>query len=163
MWPATPQAPSQSPSPPSITTCLFPKVTTVLMSAVTCIFPPFAPQYYVLLSHFCAWLWVNTQVLLVLYIEEQNCWGTGHKYLYFVSNYALTKKVWKFSINSNPCQNLILSAFSPFFRAIPVAYGNTQARGQITAAAASLHPRRSNPGAELYLRSMPQLAAMPDP
>ena len=37
------------------------------------------------------------------------------------------------------------------FRATPVAYGNSQARDQIRAAAAGLHHRHSNTGAGLHL------------
>ena len=49
------------------------------------------------------------------------------------------------------------------FMAIPVAYGSSQARGQIGAAAASLHHSHSNARSELHLRPAPQLMAMPDP
>ena len=50
------------------------------------------------------------------------------------------------------------SSLSPFFffffclfRAAPVAYGSSQARGQIGAAAASLHHSHSNEGSEPHL------------
>ena len=46
-------------------------------------------------------------------------------------------------------------------RATPVAYGSSQARGQIGAAAASLH--HSNVGSEAHLGPAPQLKATPDP
>ena len=46
-----------------------------------------------------------------------------------------------------------------FFRAEPVAYGGSQASGQIRAAAADLHNRHS----KLRLRPTPQLMAVPDP
>ena len=49
------------------------------------------------------------------------------------------------------------------FMAIPVAYGSSQARGPIGAAAASLRHGRSNSGSELHLRPTPQLMATPDP
>ena len=49
------------------------------------------------------------------------------------------------------------------FRAAPAAYGRSQARGQIRAAAAGLHPSHSNAKYELCLRPTPQLMAMPDP
>ena len=49
------------------------------------------------------------------------------------------------------------------FRATPVAYGGSQARGPIGAAAAGLHHSRSNAGSELGLRPTPQLMATPDP
>ena len=49
------------------------------------------------------------------------------------------------------------------FVSIPKAYGNSQARGQIGAPAASLHHSHSNMGSELHLRPTPQLTATPDP
>ena len=49
------------------------------------------------------------------------------------------------------------------FRAAPAAYGNSQARGQIGAMAASVHHSPSNTGSEPRLRPTPQLMAMPDP
>ena len=48
-----------------------------------------------------------------------------------------------------------------FFRAIPAAYGGSQARSQIRAVAAGLC--HSNVGSELHLRPTPQLMAMSDP
>ena len=50
-----------------------------------------------------------------------------------------------------------------FFRATPVAYGNSQSSGGIRAADSSLHHNRSNAGSELHLRPTPHLTAMPDP
>ena len=44
-----------------------------------------------------------------------------------------------------------------------MVYGGSQARGEIRAAAASLHHSHSNVGSELHLQPMPQLMAMPDP
>ena len=49
------------------------------------------------------------------------------------------------------------------FRAAPAACGSSQARGQIWAAAASLHHSHSNTGSEPHLRPIPQLVAMPNP
>ena len=51
------------------------------------------------------------------------------------------------------------SFFFCLFRAPPVAYGGSQARGLIGSAAASLHHRRSNARSELRLPSTPQLTA----
>ena len=48
-----------------------------------------------------------------------------------------------------------------FSRAVPVAYGCSQARGLIGAAAEGL--RHSNAGSEPCLRPTPQLMATPDP
>ena len=49
------------------------------------------------------------------------------------------------------------------FRAIPVAYGGSQARGLIGAVAAGLHHSHSNVVSELRQRPTPQLTATPDP
>ena len=49
------------------------------------------------------------------------------------------------------------------FRAASAAYGRSQAKGHIGAAAASLHHSHSNVGSELYLRAVPQLTATLDP
>ena len=54
-------------------------------------------------------------------------------------------------------------AFQHFFRAIPAAYGISQARGQIGAAAASLHHSHSHAGSEPCLWPTPQLMAMSNP
>ena len=44
------------------------------------------------------------------------------------------------------CLFLFLFLFFCLFRATPMAYGSSRARGQIGAAAASLHPSHSNVG-----------------
>ena len=49
------------------------------------------------------------------------------------------------------------------FRAAPVAYGGSQARGLIRAVAAGLCQRHSNSGSEPSLQPTPQLMATPDP
>ena len=58
---------------------------------------------------------------------------------------------------------LFLSFFFCLFRATPVAYGGSQARGLIGAAAAGLRHSHSNAGYELHLQPTPQLTATPDP
>ena len=50
-----------------------------------------------------------------------------------------------------------------FFRATLEAYGSSQARSQIGAAAAGLHHSHSNTGSEPQPRPTPQLTAVPDP
>ena len=50
-----------------------------------------------------------------------------------------------------------------FFRATPVAYGDSQARGPIAATAAGLHHSHGNTRSEPHLQPTPQLTAMPDP
>ena len=49
------------------------------------------------------------------------------------------------------------------FRATPMAYGSSQARGPVRAVAASLRQSHSNARPNLRLRPTPQLTAMPDP
>ena len=49
------------------------------------------------------------------------------------------------------------------FRAAPVAYGSSQARGQIRAIAAGLQHSHSNLGSELCLQPTPRFTAMLDP
>ena len=64
-------------------------------------------------------------------------------------------------------QKLLLFSFLFFggggFRATPVAYGGSQARGRIRATAASLHHSHSNVGSEPHLQPTPQLSATLDP
>ena len=50
-----------------------------------------------------------------------------------------------------------------FFRATPVAYGSSQARGRIRAEPASLHHSHSSVGSEPLLQPTPLLTATPDP
>ena len=54
-------------------------------------------------------------------------------------------------------------SFLAIFWAASVAYGGSQARGQIRAVAASLRQSNSNTRSEPRLRPTPQLTAMPDP
>ena len=44
-----------------------------------------------------------------------------------------------------------------------MAYGDSQARGQIGAVAAGLHHSYSNEGSKSHQQTTPQLMAMPDP
>ena len=50
-----------------------------------------------------------------------------------------------------------------FLRAVPMAYGGSQARGQIRALATGLHHSHSNTGSEPHLQLTPQPVAMLDP
>ena len=50
-----------------------------------------------------------------------------------------------------------------FFLTTPEAYGGSQARGRIRAAAAGLHHSHSNAGSKLHLQPMPQLTATLNP
>ena len=49
------------------------------------------------------------------------------------------------------------------FKAVPAAYGGSQAGGRIGATAAGPHRSQSNAGSEPCLQPIPQLTAMPDP
>ena len=49
------------------------------------------------------------------------------------------------------------------FRAAPLAYGGSQARGRIGAVTVGLHQSHSNAGSELHLRPSPQRMATLDP
>ena len=49
-----------------------------------------------------------------------------------------------------------------FSRAVPVAYGGSQARGPIGAVATGLRPSHSNAGFEPCLQPTPQLTAIPN-
>ena len=53
--------------------------------------------------------------------------------------------------------------FFELFRGEPLAYGSSQARGQIGALAVSLHHSHSNVGSEPCLGLTPQLMVMPNP
>ena len=67
--------------------------------------------------------------------------------------------------NFNPLSVLVLETLSLFFffRATPMAYGGSQTRGLMGAAAAGLHHSHSNMGSEPRLRPIPQLTTTPDP
>ena len=61
-----------------------------------------------------------------------------------------------------PCRNTTDFFFFPF-RATPMAYGSSQARGLIGAAAAGLHHSHSNVGSKFRQQPTPQLPLMPGP
>ena len=65
--------------------------------------------------------------------------------------------------NSRKIWILFLFLFFGLFRAAPVAYGGSQARGLIRAEATGLHHSHSNVGSKPYLQPTPQLTATPDP
>ena len=73
---------------------------------------------------------------------------------------------------ANPPHNILFIFFILYFlfvylfafsRAASVAYGGSQAKGQIGAIAAGLHQSHSNGGSEPRLRPTPQCTATPDP
>ena len=53
--------------------------------------------------------------------------------------------------------------FFCLFRAAIMAYGGSQARGQIRVVAAGVHHSQSNVGSEPHMRPTQQLTARPDP
>ena len=55
------------------------------------------------------------------------------------------------------------SLWNFFWGGTPAAYGGSQARGQITAVAASLHHSHSNTISDQHLQPTPQLRATPEP
>ena len=63
---------------------------------------------------------------------------------------------------TNQLFNIALN-FALFFRATPMAYVSSQARGRITAVAAGPCHRNSNNRSETHPQTMQQLAATPDP
>ena len=67
------------------------------------------------------------------------------------------------SLVSRPLTLCVCVCVCVLFRAAPVAYGGSQARGPIGAIAAGLHHSHSNSRSEPHLRPTPQLMAMPDP
>ena len=58
---------------------------------------------------------------------------------------------------------LFVFCLCAFSRATPMAYGSSQARGLIGAAATSLYQSHGNAGSEPHLRPTPQLMATLDP
>jgi len=74
---------------------------------------------------------------------------------------------YKFGLHPVPGTELLKSLeplfLSFFFRAVPMAYGGSQARGPVGATAAGLRHSHSNTGSKPRLRPTPQLMAMLDP
>ena len=78
------------------------------------------------------------------------------KMLILVSWLCIHTTVWQITLTA-----FLFSFF--LFQTAPLAYGSSQARGRIRAAAASLYHSHSNTGSELCLRLIPQRMAMLDP
>ena len=83
------------------------------------------------------------------YITSWHWWGSG-------THSGAPCLVWSFII-------IIIIIIICLFRAAPKAYGGFQARGQIEAAAASLHHSHRNEGSESHLQPTPQVITAPDP
>ena len=76
-------------------------------------------------------------------------------------------KVAGYKINTQKSAAFLFFFFLSFFffllRVALVAYGGSQAKGGIRAAAASLHQSHTNARAEPHVQPTPQLMATPDP
>ena len=96
------------------------------------------PHYWAVLD-FC---WFTSMVL--------GCWYKIRHYFYWIFHFVKDLIILIF----------LLFLFSLLLTVAPVAYGNSQARDQIGAAAVGLH--YSNTRSELHLWPKPQLAATPD-
>ena len=72
---------------------------------------------------------------------------------FYNTAYELSESKWKLGsrINELRLSNTELSIIFFFFSSILMAYGSSQTRGQIGAAAAGLHHSHSNAGPELPL------------
>ena len=82
---------------------------------------------------------------MILHLLQNSLWNVMMAFL-------------KFSHISNTAQLFLF-----FFMATPVAYGGSQARGQIQAAVARLCPSHSRMGSEPRLQPTPQLTIILDP
>ena len=67
------------------------------------------------------------------------------------------------NVKKQKWQNLFLFYFKNSLQGHTMAYGSSQARGRIEAAAADLPHSHSNTGSKPHLRPTLQLTAMPDP
>jgi len=82
-------------------------------------------------------------------------------YIYQSTNLHAMYIIYQYTVDIDTI--VCMSFFFFLFRAAPVTYGSSQARGQIRVAAIDLHHSHSNAGSELCLQPAPQLMATPDP
>ena len=82
----------------------------------------------------------------------------SHLPLNTITNHLSGRRIWFFWFFG-----FLFFCLFCLFRAAPTAYGGSQARGQIRAAAAGLHQSQSNAASEPRLWPTPQLTATPDP
>ena len=97
------------------------------------------------------------------YLEVPICNMWYNKFLYqIIGNYAC-KHIWIILYKILYIYLFICFLFFRFFlfRAVPAAYGSSQARGQIGATTASLHHSDRNAGSQPHLQPTPQLTATP--
>ena len=105
--------------------------------------------------------WVTYYVCLILSHRSLSLFS-----LLFIL-FSLCSSDWIVFIDL-PSSSLILflkkkNFFFCLFRAATMAYGSSQARGQIRATAGGLHHSHSNTGSEPHLQPTPQFMAMLDP
>ena len=118
----------------------------------------------------CAREYVHTKICMQMFIAVLSFFGRERLFARRVEGPGLglihTPTQWPEPLKK---QHQILSPLVPqrdrqysfffLFRATPVAYESTQARGQIRAAAASLRHSHGNLGSEQHLRPTPQFMA----
>ena len=92
-------------------------------------------------------------------------WGTSCLW-HYIKLVQWSKLLSKNNYDS-PMKSFTFMPCIPFsfflFRATPVGYGSSQARGRIGAIAVGPHPSHSNARSKLYLQPVLQLVVMPDP
>ena len=107
----------------------------------------------------CNWILQEKDLLQT---DEAPLQSTKKIYSAFSIKCYLSETTWSVNYIFIPLLDSFLFLFFCFFRSAPVAYGSSQARGWIRAAAAGLHHRHSNIGSEPHLRPTPQLRATLD-
>jgi len=125
--------------------------------------------------------WYSTSIMTIMFVTVAYMSPLFFVLIFFGCTHGIQKFLGKglnpfYSSDPNPCmwqcwifihcitRQLLLVVFFVclFFRASPMAYGSSQAKGWIRATAAGLHHSRSNVGSELHLWPTPQLMAMLD-
>ena len=86
-----------------------------------------------------------------------------HLFVYPSENITQSQLPWLYNKSWDKVDEFLLLFFFCLFRAAPAAYGGSQARGRIRAAAARLHHCHSKARSEWYLQPIQQLRAVLDP
>ena len=129
----------------------------------------FCPSLFLLLPHqFICYASISHSLIqkfsLSVHCTQSTVVGNKNKILskmYYPLISGIYMLVQKHCSNNNI--NNINNYFFCLFRGTPVAHGGSQARGQIGAVAAGLHPSHKNTRSKPHLWPTPQLTAMPDP